>query len=176
MIRKTCSIIVAITFFSVNNTYASPELALSLNSTSAVTDVGADKTAVQCFTPTVFNSRVADTRSCLQAVLDLPEGSDAGIFHNGDPVDEFKLPVVKKFGPCMATVSLTGSSRDRTSWDHISYVAGQVAAICSNGQFPTGTSGGLIRVGQYRSIRVTVEKSLGGTLSELDALNGTATA
>ncbi len=61
-------------------------------------------------------------------------GSDAGYFHEGKPDNHFQLPVLMTYGSCVATPSLTGAAQDRSSWDHISYVVSQMAAICSVGQ------------------------------------------
>ena len=138
--------------------------------------MAAEKPIVDCFKATTRSSRVADTKSCLQAALQLPDYSDPGIFHNGDPPDAYKLPVVKKFGPCMATVSISNGKQDRTSWDHISSVASSIAAICSIGQYPMGNTGGVLYVGTNKNIRVTLEKFTGIILDDDSSLNVTATA
>ena len=58
----------------------------------------------------------------------------------------------------MATVSIEGTKEERSSWDHISAVATSIAAICSVGQFPLGSTGGVMYVGANKNIRVTLEK------------------
>ena len=132
---------------------------LSLNTTDLASTVTGIKTGVNCWPATMRGGRFAPTRDCLQAALLLPDGSDPGPFHNGNPDDEYRLPMVKVFGSCMATVSLPEGGRDRSSWDHISYVASQMAVICAKGQFPFGQTGGVTTAGHDNSIRVTLEKA-----------------
>ena len=132
---------------------------LSLNITDLDSNFAAFKTGVNCWPSSLRGSRLADTRDCLQAALLLPDGSDPGDFHNGNPVNDFKLPVAKTHQSCTATVSLPQGARDRSSWDHISYVASQMGAICSIGQYPIGQTGGVTNVGTRNSIRVTLEKA-----------------
>ena len=129
--------------------------ALSLNVTDLDNTFAAIKTGVKCLP----SSLRADTRDCLQAALLLPDGSDPGDFHSGNPVNDFSLPVVVTHQSCRATVSLPPGARDRSTWDHISYVASQVGAICSIGQYPIGQTGGVTAVGIRNSIRVTLERA-----------------
>ena len=140
---------------------------LSLNTTDLESALTAIKTGVNCWPASIRGSRYAATRDCLQAALLLPDGSDPGAFHNGNPDDEYRLPVVKVFDSCMATVSLTEGAQDRSSWDHISYVASQMAVICAKGQFPFGQTGGVTSAGHHNLIRVTLEKAtkVGGDVS-----------
>ena len=133
---------------------------LSLNLTDLDSTFAAIKTGVTCWPSSFRGSRLADTRDCLQAALLLPDGSDPGDFHNGNPVNDFKLPVAATHESCTATVSLPQGARDRSSWDHISYVASQMGVICSKGQYPIGQTGGVTNVGTRNSIRVTLEKAV----------------
>lgn len=155
--------------------YASPVLSLPVNNTPVYSAIGAERSAA-CFSASITDSHLADTRSCLQAAISLPDGADAGTFHSGGVEDGFKLPKVKVYGPCMATVSISGTRTDRSSWDHISYVASQIAAICSNGQYPRGTTGGVKYAGVVGNIRVTLEKAPGVRSSDSNSTNSTATA
>lgn len=118
--------------------------------------VGAEQ-GVACWKADFLDSRLADTKSCLQAALSLPDWPDTGTFHNNGEDDGFKLPKVKRFGQCMITVSLKGNSQDRSTWDHIQLVTSQIAPICSNGQFPRGSTGGVKYAGVNGDIRITVE-------------------
>ena len=133
---------------------------LSLNTTDLNSTLAAIKTAVNCWPSSMRGSRLADTRDCLQAALLLPDGSDPGDFHNGNPVNDFRLPVAVTHETCMATVSLPQGAWDRSSWDHISYVASQMGAICSHGSYPVGRTGGVTNVGIRNSIRVTLERAV----------------
>lgn len=135
---------------------------LSLNSTDLDGTLTAVKTGVFCYPPTIRGSRLAATRDCLQAALLLPDGSDPVYFHSGNPDDDLRLPVVKTYDSCLATVSLLGAARDRSSWDHISYVASQMAAICSVGQYPIGQTGGVTLAGYGNHIRITLERASEG--------------
>ena len=133
---------------------------LSLNLTDLDSNVAAIKTGVNCWPSSLRGSRLADTRDCLQAALLLPDGSDPGDFHLGNPMNDFHLPVVVTHQSCTATVSLSPGTRDRSSWDHISYVASQMGAICSIGQYPIGKTGGVTNAGTRNSIRVSLEKAV----------------
>lgn len=135
---------------------------LSLNSSDLNSTFTAIKTGVNCYPPTIRGSRLAATRDRLQAALLLPDGSDAGYFHNGNPDNDFRLPVIKTYDSCVAIVSLTQASPDRSSWDHISYVASQMAAICSVGQYPVGQTGGVTSAGYQNHIRVSLERASKG--------------
>ena len=53
---------------------------------------------------------------------------------------------------------LAREAQDRSSWDHISYVASQMAAICSVGQYPVGQTGGVTTAGVRNALRVSLEK------------------
>ncbi len=77
-------------------------------------------TPLKCFQPTLRGSRLAETKDCLQVALILAsQGADLGIFHTNGAAD-FGLPVIKIYGSCMATVSLSGDSAHRGSWSHFS--------------------------------------------------------
>ena len=150
----------ATTILFTTHTYTLPTL--PLNTTDLTSTLTAVKTGVTCYRPTMRGSRLAATRDCLQAALLLPDGSDPGDFHEGNPYNDFQLPVLTTYGSCAATVSLTGGAQDRSSWDHISYVASQMAAICSVGQYPVGQTGGVTSAGYSNKIRVTLERALEG--------------
>ena len=132
---------------------------LSLNLTDLDSTFAVVKTGVNCWPSSLRGSRLADTRDCLQAALLLPDGSDPGDFHNGNPINDFSLPIVRTHQSCTATVSLPPGARDRSSWDHISYVASQMGAICSHGQYPIGQTGGVTYAGTRNSIRLSLEKA-----------------
>ncbi|KAL9069449.1 MAG: hypothetical protein Q9161_005500 [Pseudevernia consocians] len=146
----------ATTILFTTHTHTLPTASLNNSTFTAI------KTGVICYQPTIRGSRLAATRDCLQAALLLPDGSDAGYFHVGIPDNDFRLPMVKNYGSCLATVSLTEAPQDRSSWDHISYVASQMAAICSVGQYPFGQTGGVTSAGYLNSIRVTLERASEG--------------
>lgn len=145
--------------------HASSDISLPINNTPIYSAIAAEY-SVACFRALIFDSRLADTRSCLQAAISLPSGADPGVFHNGGVDDGYRLPKVKIHGPCVATVSIRGAGVDRSSWDRISHVAGQIAAICSNGRYPRGTTGGVKYAGFGGSIRVALERAPGVELKE----------
>ncbi len=157
MTLKGCEAIVKKVTLLLAFSQISPALVLPISTTLSSTAFAAEQTGAECFPARVLASRLADTKSCLQAVLRLPDYADPGVFHNGNPSDIYKLPVVKKFGPCIVTVSITGSNRERSSWTQISSAASMDAAICSVGQYPQGTTGGTVYVGSQKRIRITLE-------------------
>ena len=138
--------------------YANPLPTLSINSTDLDGTLTAIKTGVNCWPSSFRASRLAATRDCLQAALLLPDGPDPGDFHNGRPDNGFSLPLSRTFESCTAIVSLINQPVDRSSWDHISYVASTMAAVCSKGQYPIGQTGGVTTVGVRNSIRVSIER------------------
>ena len=133
---------------------------VSLNLTDLDSTFAVVKTGVTCWPSSLRGSRLTDTRDCLQAALLLPDGSDPGDFHNGNPINDFSLPLARTHQSCTATVSLSHGIRDRSSWDHISYVASQMAAICCKGQYPVGQTGGVTYAGTQNAIRVSLEKTV----------------
>ena len=135
---------------------------LIVNSTDSNIPLAAVKTGVNCWPSVIRGSRLAATKDCLQAALLLPEGSDAGEFRNGNPIEEYRLPLVRKFETCAASVSLEAGSWDRSSWDHISYVASQMALICVQGQYPSGQTGGVTYLGSRNLIRLSLERVVNG--------------
>lgn len=157
MIPRPLKLLLAIYVLFVIHNHASRTL--PLNATELNKELTAVKTGVNCWPPTIRASRLADTRDCLQVALLLPEGADPGIFHIGNPSDSFQLPVAMTYKSCAVTVSMAGTNFDRSSWDHISYSASQMVAICSTGQYPIGQSGGVMYVGTRNQIRVSIEKA-----------------
>jgi len=175
MASQACFIFLLANILLVAQVHASPDLTLPVNNNSVYATGGAEQPAA-CLPASVLDSHLADTRSCLQAAISLPEGPDPGIFHNGGADDGYKLPKIKLHGACMATVSIRGSKTDRSSWDHISYVASQMAAICVNGNFPRGTTGGVKYAGFGGNIRVTLEKTPGVGSSDGGSTNSITTS
>lgn len=154
MIIRLYTILITTTILLINHSLALPTIPLN------TTNLTGMKTSVVCHPSTIFGSRLADTRDCLQAALLLPDGADPGLFHTGHtPSDDFELPVAETYGSCVATVVVSGV--DRSSWDHISWIAAQMIAICSTGQFPQGQTGGITYAGSKGKIRVSVERVLG---------------
>ena len=131
---------------------------LPQNATQLTEDLAGIKTGVNCWPASLRGSRLASTRDCLQAALLVPDGADSGVFHQGNPPDIYRLPIAEKYQTCQVIVSMAGTNFDKTSWDHISYSASQMIAICSTGQYPLGQSGGVMYVGSRNLIRISVEK------------------
>ena len=160
MTPRSCRVLLATFILFVIHTNTSPTFPVNSTNLNAI------KVGVNCFHPTATGGRRAETLDCLQAALNMPEGADPGSFHNGNLMDDYKLPEAKPFQSCVASVSIAEDTVDRSSWDHISYVASQIAVICSVGNFPLGRTGGVMYVGTDGHICVTVEKatpmSLGG--------------
>jgi hypothetical protein len=87
------------------------------------------------------SSRLADDiRDCLQAALLLPEGTDAGVFHSGNLNKRVHI----------VTVSVSQGAVDSSSWDHISYVARQIAVILTQTM-------GVMYIGQNAQINWSVD-------------------
>lgn len=174
MIPKFGNTFLTTLLFFLVHLHASLSLDLPISSALPSTAVAAERTGVNCFQARI-GSHLADTKSCLHAVLKLPDYPDAGDFHTNAPINIFKLPVYRNHGSCMVTVSIDGGVTERSSWDHIESVANSIAAICSVGQYPLGSTGGIVYVGAHKRIRVSIEKG-SPPLSDEDGQNVTATA
>lgn len=161
--------ILVTTFILYVGTNALPTQSLAR---AAPISVALNATRVECFRPVLIGSRRAATRDCLYAVLKLPEGSNTGVFHSSGfgPYDQYTLPVVERHSSCMATVSIPDAFEDYSSWSRISQVLSQLTAICSTGEYPLGSTGGVVYVGQSEKIRLTVERN---QEIDLDVGNGT---
>ena len=130
--------------------------------TSSTNNTNSSSTAltarVNCYYPTFFDSRVAASRDCLQAIELLPDVMTPGYFHYGGPPDGFELPAMEHHGTCMIILSLDDGQPDLSSWSMISHVASQLIEICSIGLFPRGYTGGWMKLGERGAIRISVEK------------------
>ncbi len=170
------SLDILLTTFILFTIYAHALPTLSLNTTDPNSELTAVKTGVNCWPLDIRGSRYASTRDCLQVALLLPDGADPGVFHTGNPSDSLQLPVAKTYESCQILVSMTGTNFDRSSWDHISYAASQMGAICSTGQYPLGQSGGVMYVGIRNQIRVAIGRAEVSDTGGSDVSNLTATS
>ena len=140
-------------------TQASPTVDLSVRAAPSSLVSASGRTGISCFEAELWNSRLADTRSCIRAIHKLPENPESQVFFNGVLDDGFRLPFIAVHGSCAATVSMYGGNViQRSSWDHIKFVLNAVTSVCSIGQYPMGSSGGIAWVGSERYIRVSIEK------------------
>lgn len=135
----------------------------SSSSSSSPSDaLSAPNAGISCYPSSLFSSRYATTRDCINAVSLLPPTVDPGPFHAGGPPDVFSLPAARTFGSCAVTVSLASGSVDRGSWLGVAVAAGQVLQGCSTGSFPVGRTAGWVYVGNRGGVKVVVEKAGGG--------------
>lgn len=157
--------------------HAHAQTTLPLNTSQLTDDLGAVKPGVNCWPLNPLRpSRLASIRDCLQVILLLPESADSGVFHTGNPSDVLQLPVAKTHGTCQVLVTMTGMNFDKSSWDHIAWVAGQMIAICGTGQYPYGQTGGVTYVGTRNQIRLSLEKAGLSDTDDGDGANSTATS
>lgn len=113
---------------------------------------------LKCWEPIGIGSNLPATADCLKLAEVLPRIGTKGLFHNGPPTDYFRLPFLKTFRSCTATVSIPASSLEFSDWDMVYETVMNLAQDCSVGQFPIGKSGGVSYIGPKRKIRVTIEK------------------
>ena len=146
-------------FFFFTCIHTSLSFDLPISSDLSTNPVAAERTGVQCL-ESRMRSHFANTISCLEAILKLPESPDAGNFHSNAPADTYKLPVYRNHKTCTISISMVDSAAERSTWDHISSVARSVVMICSVGQFPMGSTGGTVYVGMNKRIRIAIEKGI----------------
>ena len=140
--------------------HASPTLRLPLATSPTTSALTADRTSIHCVENKLWDSRLASTRKCLQAIHKLPENPDPGVFSHGFGGLDFDLPRAAAEIPCIATVYIDAGRSDRTSWVHIKSVLGSIAQFCSHGSYPMGMTGGVAYVGTLRHIRIAIGKSV----------------
>lgn len=81
--------------------------------------------------------------------------SVVGTFHTGGAADAFQFPVTQSHVSCEVRVHLVFRAQPETSsWFSIQEAAATLSTICSNGRQWWGVTGGWIRLGLGRGIRV----------------------
>ena len=79
-----------------------------------------------------------------------------GEFYNNGSGGEFALPQFRMFRSCTVLIDININTRDTSSWTTIQHVASMISPICSNGQYPSGVTGGVAHVGKAGRNRVFV--------------------
>ena len=105
----------------------------------------------------------ADILACLKLLVELPEGTLGGIFHNAGRDDEYRLPVSLSAIGCQVDVTIPEGRQDLSNWPAVRFAANQLIAACTEGaDFPYAETGGYARIGQIGNIRVTVNAPAAG--------------
>ena len=141
-------------------TNASPIQNSSLaTSNSTITTPTLPNAGIFCST-----SRAAqgDILACLKLLVELPESTSSGIFHNAGRDDEYQLPVSLATVGCQVDVTVAYGSQELSNWPAVRFAANQLIAACTEGGgFPYAETGGYARIGQSGNIRVTVNAAEG---------------
>ena len=95
-------------------------------------------------------------------MVELTEGTIGGTFHNAGLRDGFQLPVSRSERGCQVLVTVANGKQDSSNWPAVRFAANQVIAVCSVGNYPSGTTGGYARVGRNGDIRVAVNAPSAG--------------
>lgn len=95
---------------------------------------------------------------CERAILQLNDTLTQGVFHHGDPDDEFSLPIQKTVGNCRVTINMSNHGMFETSsWSQINHKASQLNRICG-GKHKYRYGGGSLTTGVNDNIKITVER------------------
>lgn len=114
---------------------------------------------------------------CEQAILRLNDTPTEGIFHYGDPDDDFSLPVKRTVGNCQVRIEMSTRGLDEiSSWSQINHKASQLNRICG-GKHKYRYGGGSLTTGARDNIKITVERMMPfGMGAKAQNETGTATA
>ena len=98
----------------------------------------------------------ADIRMCLSLLLELPETTVDGAFHDFDVPDIYQLPKVLRGDRCNVLVTVPTGRQEASNWPAIRFAANQVIAACTRGNYPFGTTSGAASVGLTGNIQVSI--------------------
>lgn len=95
---------------------------------------------------------------CERAILQLFDTLTEGVFHHGDPDDDFSLPVKKTVDNCMVSIDMsTRGLVETSSWSQINHKASQLNRICG-GKHKYRYAGGSLTTGERDNIKITVQR------------------
>ena len=98
-------------------------------------------------------------------MVELPESTSSGIFHNAGRDDEYRLPVSLANVGCQVDVTISDSRQEISNWPAVRFAANQLIAACTEGgDYPYAETGGYARIGQNGNIRVIVNAPSAGDL------------
>ena len=106
----------------------------------------------------------ADIGMCLSLLLQLPETTQDGSFHDLDLRDIYQLPKVLRGPRCNVLVTVPTGKRELSNWPAIRFTANQVITVCTRGNYPYGTTSGAATVGLTGIIQVAVTDQQPGNL------------
>ena len=100
--------------------------------------------------------------TCLLHLVELPEATLSGNFHNAGVRDDYQLPVSVSYEGCHVGVTVPEGSSDLSNWPAVRFAASQIIAACAVGDYPYGSTGGFAHIGRNGDIRVTISTSSAG--------------
>lgn len=112
----------------------------------------------ECLPLRVFDLRLGLVQNCAAAILALPQTAQPVSYHYAGRDDIGRLPVAKTHGDCRVTVDLT-SSNELSTWTSINLVASLLMTACTDISLNRAYTGGYVRTGNGRGIKVTLERS-----------------
>ncbi len=135
-----------------------PNLSTELQITSNATLLNSETHNLQCFSTIPYSPFFLQQHVCENAILQIKDNLTIGIFHHGDPDDEFSLPVSRRVGNCKVTIDMSNRGLYETSsWFQINHKASQLNRICG-GKYKYRYGGGMLTTGQSDNIRISVER------------------
>lgn len=111
-----------------------------------------------CLTTVPYSPFYLQQHVCEQAILRLSDNLTEGMFHHGDPDDDFSLPIRSTVGNCQVTIEMSNSGLYETSsWSQINHKASQLNRICG-GKHKYRYCGGSLTTGGSDNIKITVKR------------------
>ena len=140
---------------------ASPIQDLSLASSNSTTNnTTLTYPEVFCSDPGAAQAEIV---TCLELLVQLPEETQGGFFHNGGALDAFQLPRSQSDSACQVDVTLPYGRDEFSNWPAVRFAANQVIAACTQGVYPSGLTGGYAGIGMG-NIWVTIRAPSTGDL------------
>ena len=170
-LRSSLYLLLSTVTLVLSATRPNPSESPSTNSS----DLTAAGSKIQCLATIPFSPFFLTQHKCAEAIHDLSDGVRPGRFHNGEPWDEWSLPISHSSGYCKVTVSMAIASNSETaSWLQVKLAATQLNLACAS-KYKTRYAGGTVSTGSRNDINVTIDwnqnrETLNDTLETMGAI------
>ena len=102
-------------------------------------------------------------RDCSVIIDSLSDSRVPGNFHARGDFDDWQLPVQDVYETCLVFIEMTQTSLgEASSWFEIKTVARRLNDECRKSSVFGDVSGGVVRIGEHKWIRVSLQRSLMG--------------
>ena len=100
-------------------------------------------------------------RDCAVVIDSLSDSRVPGNFHAKGEFDDWQLPVQDVYGTCLVFIEIMQSSLgEASSWFEIKTAARRLNDECRKSSILGDVSGGVVRIGEHKWIRVSLQRSL----------------